>query len=47
MVWTTTFEVRLPFGAAFTRVVAKPVVARTFAAILAAGAAAPAAGPEG
>jgi hypothetical protein len=34
-VWTTTFQVRLPFGPAITRVVGKPVIAHTFGKILA------------
>ncbi|MGW6914403.1 SRPBCC family protein [Kitasatospora sp. NPDC054939] len=34
VVWTTTFQVRLPFGAALTRVVAKPLIAHTFGRIL-------------
>ncbi|MFI2610886.1 SRPBCC family protein [Kitasatospora sp. NPDC018619] len=36
VVWTTTFQVRLPFGAALTRALAKPLIARTFDRILAA-----------
>ncbi|MFJ8477061.1 SRPBCC family protein [Kitasatospora sp. NPDC094011] len=36
VVWTTSFEVRLPFGAALTRALAQPVIGRTFAHILAA-----------
>ncbi|MFD0274362.1 SRPBCC family protein [Kitasatospora sp. NPDC127111] len=38
--WTTTFEVRAPFGAALTRVVAKPLIAHTFGRILDAAASA-------
>ncbi|MEU9117493.1 SRPBCC family protein [Streptomyces sp. NPDC048483] len=34
VVWTTTFQVRFPFGAALTRVIAKPVVAHVFGKIL-------------
>ncbi|MER7846834.1 SRPBCC family protein [Kitasatospora sp. NPDC096077] len=34
VVWTTTFEVRLPFGAALTRALAQPVIGRTFGRIL-------------
>ncbi|MFE4398000.1 MULTISPECIES: SRPBCC family protein [Streptomycetaceae] len=34
--WTTTFQVRLPFGAALTRALAKPLIAHTFGRILAA-----------
>ncbi|WP_406210636.1 SRPBCC family protein [Kitasatospora sp. NBC_01560] len=32
--WTTTFQVRLPFGAAVTRRIAAPVIAHTFGRIL-------------
>ncbi|MFI1968390.1 SRPBCC family protein [Streptomyces cinnamoneus] len=34
VVWTTTFQVRLPFGAAITRRFAKPVIAHVFGKIL-------------
>ncbi|MGW1195489.1 SRPBCC family protein [Streptomyces sp. NPDC002536] len=34
VVWTTTTEVRLPFGAAITRVLAGPVVSHVFGKIL-------------
>ncbi|MEU7168218.1 SRPBCC family protein [Streptomyces morookaense] len=34
VVWTTTSEVRLPFGAAITRVLAKPVISHVFGTIL-------------
>ncbi|MBO2452210.1 SRPBCC family protein [Actinomadura barringtoniae] len=34
IVWTTTFEVPVPFGAVVTRVVAKPVIAYVFGRIL-------------
>ncbi|MFJ6618425.1 SRPBCC family protein [Kitasatospora sp. NPDC091335] len=47
VVWTTTFQVRLPFGAALTRAVAKPVIAHTFGRILAAADAALTAGRAG
>lgn len=36
VVWTTTCQVRLPFGASITRVVVKPVIAHVFGKILAA-----------
>jgi hypothetical protein len=32
--WTTTFQVRAPFGDTLTRVVAKPVITRAFTTIL-------------
>jgi hypothetical protein len=34
VVWTTTSEVRLPFGAAITRVLVKPLIAHVFGGIL-------------
>ncbi|GAA4890434.1 SRPBCC family protein [Streptomyces coeruleoprunus] len=34
VVWTTTFQVRAPFGAALTRVLAKPLIAHVFGRIL-------------
>lgn len=34
VVWTSTFQVRFPFGATLTRVLAKPVVTHVFGAIL-------------
>jgi len=34
VVWTTTVQVRLPFGAAITRVLVRPILARVFGAIL-------------
>ncbi|MDF3289882.1 SRPBCC family protein [Streptomyces silvisoli] len=34
VVWTTTCQVRLPFGAAITRVLAQPVIAHVFGKIL-------------
>ncbi|MDH6126019.1 SRPBCC family protein [Kitasatospora sp. GP82] len=34
VVWTTTFQVRFPFGATITRVLAKPVIAHVFGNIL-------------
>lgn len=35
VVWTTTVQLRLPFGAAITRMLARPVLTRVFGAILA------------
>ncbi|MQS11351.1 SRPBCC family protein [Streptomyces kaniharaensis] len=40
VVWTTTFQLPTPFGAAFARGVAGPVIAHVFGRILDAGAAA-------
>ncbi|MGW7411046.1 SRPBCC family protein [Streptomyces sp. NPDC054863] len=45
--WTTTFQVRFPFGAALTRAVGKPVVGHAFGKILEAADAALAPGRSG
>ncbi|MEU1310935.1 SRPBCC family protein [Streptomyces cinnamoneus] len=47
VVWTTTFQVPVPFGAAFTRVVAKPVIGHVFGRILDAAGTALASAPAG
>ncbi|MFB7666316.1 SRPBCC family protein [Kitasatospora sp. NPDC056138] len=43
--WTTTFQVRLPFGAVLTRVLAEPGIAHTFGKVLEAADTALTAGP--